>query len=130
MQNIILFVTSSPDSYMGKTAYKQAKMFAHSANECNLLAVFFYGDGVLAANQLRTPPADEFDVTQHWQTFSQEYKIPLILCSAAAQRRGVLNADEANYHGKLGNNLAPGFQIGGLAEYVELQANANKVIQY
>ncbi|MER2492264.1 sulfurtransferase complex subunit TusD [Catenovulum sediminis] len=127
MARFLLFVTSSPEQQSALSAFQFAKQ---ACQKHQLPAVFFYSDGVYIANELRSPPTDEFDLCQAWQTLAEQYKIELIICSAAAQRRGVLNLDEANYHGKSSYNLATPFRLGGLAEYVELQAQADKVLQF
>ena len=41
-------------------------------------------------------------------------KLDLVVCIAAAQRRGILDANEAKRHGKDVDNIAPGFRISGL----------------
>ena len=43
-------------------------------------------------NGLVYPANDEFNLTQAWQAFSTQHRIPLHLCVAASQRRGVVDA--------------------------------------
>lgn len=127
MKQILLFITSGPDTFVGRQAVLHAEKLSQLS--ATIRAVFFYGDGVQNANQLRTPPSDEFDCGQQWREFAKKNACELIVCSAAAQRRGVLDTSEAEYHQKNGFNLADGFRIGGLAEYVEHQGKVDEVIQ-
>ncbi len=129
MSQFIIFITANADSQDSFNAYQLAKSLLEQNSE-QLKTVFFYGNAVHIANQLRTPPSDEFDLTAAWQSLAEDYKVKLIICSAAAQRRGVLNKSEAQYHGHSQYNLATGFHIGGLAEYVTLQADCDKVVQF
>ncbi|MCU4677682.1 sulfurtransferase complex subunit TusD [Catenovulum sp. 2E275] len=129
MTQFLLFITASADSQDSFNAYQFAKHLLE-ADKNQLKSVFFYGDAVQVANQLRTPPSDEFDLTHAWQQLVTEFNLNLIVCSAAAQRRGILDKAEAEYHGHQQFNLATGFTIGGLAEYVTLQAECEKVVQF
>ena len=42
------------------------------------------------------------------------HHVDLVVCIAAAQRRGILDANEAKRQGKDADNIAPGFRISGL----------------
>lgn len=129
MTQFILFITSPADNQASFSAYQFATNIIKDKNS-QLAAVFFYGDAVQVANKLRTPPSDEFDLTQAWSALAASTQIPLLVCSAAAQRRGVLDESEAEYHGHSQFNLAANFTIAGLAEYVTLQAKCDKVVQF
>ena len=48
-----------------------------------------------------------------------KHRLDLVVCIAAAQRRGILDASEAKRHGKDGDNIAPGFRISGLGQLIE-----------
>ncbi|WP_016955295.1 sulfurtransferase complex subunit TusD [Catenovulum agarivorans] len=127
MAKILLFITSGPETDSGQSALSYAEQ---AVKHHSLAGVFFYSDAVYVANKLRTPPSDEINITQGWQTLSQQHAVELIVCSAAAQRRGILDASEADYHGLVGDSLAQHFRIGGLGEYVELQMQADRVVQF
>ena len=55
------------------------------------------------------PANDECNLTQAWQAFSAQHHIPLHLCVAASQRRGVVDALTAKETDK--TNLAEGFKM-------------------
>jgi len=54
----------------------------------------------------------------------------LVVCISAAQRRGLLHADEANRQGKLDNDLAAGFRISGLGQLVEATLVTDRLIVF
>ena len=70
--------------------------------------VFFYHDGVNNANKLAEPPSDDRNLVTLWSSLAEEHKVDLVVCVAAALRRGL--KDEI---------LAPGFRISGLGQLVE-----------
>jgi len=102
-------------------AADSAWQFAHAALAAGhaVTRVFFYHDGVHCATRLATPPQDDRDVIARWQRLAGEHGLDLAVCVAAAQRRGICDADEARRHGKDADNLAPGFRIAGLGALVE-----------
>ena len=76
-----------------------------------VVRVFFYHDGVYNGTRLGVPPQDDRNISERWTALGQQYDLELILCVAAAQRRGLLDEDEAKRAGKDASNMAPGFQI-------------------
>ncbi|WP_117085060.1 sulfurtransferase complex subunit TusD, partial [Klebsiella pneumoniae] len=60
-----------------------------------LLSIFFYREGVYNANQLTAPASDEFDLVRAWQALHDEHGVSLHICVAAALRRGITDAQEA-----------------------------------
>lgn len=91
--------------------------------------VFFYGDGVLHGNRLLTPPQDEPALLPRWQALA-ESGTELVVCVAAALRRGVLDADNARRFERDGENLAAGFIISGLGQLAEVLAEADRVVSF
>jgi tRNA 2-thiouridine synthesizing protein D len=53
--------------------------------------VFFYREGVHNASALASPPRDEHSLPLAWQQLAQEYQLDLVVCVAAALRRGILD---------------------------------------
>ena len=70
--------------------------------------VFFYHDGVNNSTRLTEPPQDDRNIVARWSKLAAEHGVDLVVCVAAALRRGI--KDE---------NLAPGFRISGLGQLVE-----------
>ena len=97
----------------------------HSINR-----VFFYHDGVYAANSLIAPPQDETPVSEQWQAFGTTNEIELIACIASCLRRGILDEAEAARYDKSAGNLAPGFTISGLGQLIDASINADRVVTF
>ena len=53
-----------------------------------------------------------------------------MVCVAAAQRRGILDKDEAKRNGKDGDNIAPGFRISGLGQLIEAGIEADRLLVF
>ena len=51
--------------------------------------VFFYHDGVNNANRLTEPPQDDRNIVKRWSKLADEHKLDLVVCVAAALRRGI-----------------------------------------
>jgi len=96
--------------------------------------VFFYHDGVNNASRLTLPPQDDRHVVNRWSELAQQHNIDLVVCVAAAQRRGMLDENEAKRNSKDSNqlvaNLAPGFRISGLGQLVEAGIQADRLVVF
>jgi len=84
-----------------------------------VMRVFFYHDGVHNASRLTEPPQDDRNVVQRWSALNAEHAVDLVVCVAAALRRGI--KDE---------NLAPGFRISGLGQLVEAGIQADRLVVF
>lgn len=127
--NFVLLVNASPHS---RQASGSAQHFARAACERGhrVTQVFFYGDGVDAGNRFAAPAADELNPTQVWTELARDHGVDLVLCVAAAQRRGVLDAGEAKRLGHAADNLAEGFRLGGLGQWVEASSSADRMVSF
>ena len=92
--------------------------------------VFFYHDGVYNATKLTEPPQDDRHIVNRWSALNAEHKVDLVVCVAAAQRRGILDADEAKRHGKSGDNIADGFRISGLGQLIEAGIQSDRLVVF
>jgi tRNA 2-thiouridine synthesizing protein D len=81
--------------------------------------VFFYHDGVYAANKLTEPPQDDRHVVNRWSKLAEDHGVDLVVCVAAALRRGI--KDEI---------LAKGFRISGLGQLVESAIHADRLVVF
>ena len=68
------------------TAYQFVKAALDKGHE--VPRVFFYHDGVNVSTRLSVPPQDERHIQKQWTALAQEHEIDLVVCIAAAQRRG------------------------------------------
>jgi tRNA 2-thiouridine synthesizing protein D len=116
----------------GSQAARSAYNFARSAcaNGHRVTQVFFFADGVSAGNAYSVPPQDEPSLTRDWAELASEHDIPLLLCVSAAQRRGVLDSTEGKRLGIGGGNLAEGFALAGLGQFVEACDAADRVVSF
>ena len=63
--------------------------------------MFFYHDGVNNGTRLTTtPPQDDRHIVNRWSELAAEHDLDLVLCVAAAQRRGLVDEGEAKRNGK------------------------------
>jgi tRNA 2-thiouridine synthesizing protein D len=95
-----------------------------------IFRVFFYHDGVNNGTRLATPPQDDRNITRRWKELAQDYNLDLVLCVAAAQRRGIVDSDEKKRHGKDADNMDPVFRISGLGQLIEAGILADRLITF
>ena len=99
------------------TAYQFAR--AAIAGGHVVWRVFFYHDGVNNASKLTAPPQDDRNVVTRWARLAEEHKVDLVVCVAAALRRGIQE-----------ENLAQGFRISGLGQLVEAGIKCDRLITF
>ncbi len=99
------------------TAYLFCKAAIAKGHE--ILRVFFYHDGVNNSTRLTEPPQDDRNIVSRWSKLATEHGVDLVVCVAAALRRGI--KDEI---------LAPGFRISGLGQLVEVAIEADRVVTF
>ncbi len=110
------------------TAYQFTKAALAKGHE--VVRVFFYHDGVNNGTRLTTPPQDDRHIVNRWSALAEEHGLDLVVCVAAAQRRGIVDSAEAKRHGKNADNLAPGFRISGLGQLIEAGVMADRLIAF
>lgn len=110
------------------TALQFAKAALAKGHE--IFRVFFYHDGVNNATRLAIPPQDDRNIPQLWTELQKEHDLDLVVCIAAAQRRGVLDEDEMKRQGKDANNIAEGFRISGLGQLIEAGIESDRLIVF
>lgn len=124
-----IVIQSSPFSRQSTaTAYRFAKALLEQEHE--LFRVFFYSDAVLLANNQVSPAQDEQQLPQLWQELGQKYNLDLVVCIAAAVRRGVLDSNEAKRYEKDTANLQQGFELSGLGQLAEALAVCDRVVTF
>lgn len=92
--------------------------------------VFFYHDGVNNGTRFGVPPQDDRNITVQWSELAEQHNIDLVVCVAAAQRRGLLDENEAKRHGKDGDNIANGFRISGLGQLIEAGIQCDRLVVF
>lgn len=81
--------------------------------------VFFYHDGVNNSTRLTEPPQDDRHIVNRWSKLAEDRGVDLVVCVAAALRRGI--RDE---------NLAPGFRISGLGQLIEAGIKSDRLVTF
>jgi tRNA 2-thiouridine synthesizing protein D len=99
------------------TAYLFCRAALEKGHE--IRRVFFYHDGVNNASSLTEPPQDDRNIVARWSKLAEEHKLDLVVCVAAALRRGIQE-----------ENLAPGFRISGLGQLVEAGIEADRLVTF
>jgi tRNA 2-thiouridine synthesizing protein D len=92
--------------------------------------VFFYHDGVNNGTRLTVPPQDDRNIVKRWSELADKHKLDLVVCIAAAQRRGLMDKSEAKRNGKDADNIAPGFRISGLGQLIEAGIQADRLVVF
>jgi len=110
------------------TAYQFAKAAIDAGHE--VFRVFFYHDGVNNATKLAVPPQDDRDIPKLWSELAKANNLDLVVCIAAAQRRGMMDVDEAKRQGFEDNNLNDGFRISGLGQLIEAGIESDRLVVF
>lgn len=84
-----------------------------------VMRVFFYHDGVNNATRLTEPPQDDRHIVNRWSALAADHQVDLVVCVAAALRRGIKN-----------EVLAPGFRISGLGQLVDAGIKADRLVTF
>lgn len=113
-----ILVNEGPYTHQASdSAYQFCKAALAKGHEIH--RVFFYHDGVDNATRLTEPPNDDRNVVNRWSKLAQEHTLDLVVCVAAALRRGI--KDEI---------LAPGFRISGLGQLIESGIQADRMVVF
>ena len=109
---------------------RRALRFAEAAlaGGHEIVRLFFYQDGVHIASSNIVTPQDEQDLAQQWATFISQHQLDGVVCIAAALRRGVLNADEAERYQRPGVNLQAPWELSGLGQLHDAIQSADRLI--
>lgn len=110
------------------SAYQFTKAALAKGHE--IVRVFFYHDGVNNGTRLAVPPQDDRNIQENWTALQKEHDLDMVLCIAAAQRRGILDENEAKRQGKDANNIAEGFRISGLGQLIEAGIQADRLVTF
>ena len=109
---------------------RRALRFAQAAlaGGHEIARLFLYQDGVHSATGNAVSPQDELDLPAEWLAFVTEHHIDAVVCIAAALRRGVLNTEEAQRHGRPAANLKAPWELSGLGQLHEAAQMADRLI--
>ena len=113
-----ILVNEGPFTHQASdTAYNFTKAALEKGHE--VFRVFFYHDGVNNANKLSEPQSDDRNLVKLWSDLAKQYDLDLVVCIAAALRRGL--KDEL---------VAEGFHISGLGQLIEAGIQADRLVVF
>ena len=113
-----LMVSEGPYTHQASdSAYQFVKAALDKGHE--IQRVFFYHDGVYNATRLTEPPQDDRHIVNRWSKLAEQHGVDLVVCVAAALRRGI--TDEV---------LAPGFRISGLGQLVDSGIKSDRMVVF
>lgn len=115
-------------SQASDTAYRSAQALLENGH--SLYRIFFYCDGVHHASALATPQQDETHYPKIWRDLAKANNIDLVVCIAAALKRGILNEQEASRYDHDHFNLLEGYDISGLGQLLDAAVTSDRLITF
>ena len=113
-----ILVNEGPFTHQASdSAYRFAKAAIDKGHE--VPRVFFYHDGVNNANKLSEPQSDDRNLVKLWGELASEHGVDLVVCVAAALRRGIKD-----------DILAEGFRISGLGQLIEAGIDNDRLLVF
>ena len=113
-----ILVNEGPFTHQASdSAYRFAEAAIAKGHE--VARVFFYNDGVYNANKLTEPQSDDRNPTALWADLAKQHDIDLVVCIAAALRRGIKE-----------EILEDGFRISGLGQLVEAGITNDRLVVF
>jgi len=110
------------------TAINYVKAAVEAGHE--IFRVFFYHDGVNNGTKFASPPQDDINIQKTWSELAAAHNIDLVVCVAAAQRRGIVDQGEMERNGKDGLNIMDGFRISGLGQLIEAGIESDRLVTF
>ncbi|MBF1801424.1 DsrE/DsrF/TusD sulfur relay family protein [Alloalcanivorax profundimaris] len=117
MTEFSLLVTAGPLGPGAFSALRTAR--AIQASSHSLYRLFFYGDGVLLANRFLHDAGSAGEAARAWQDWVAAERPPATVCVGAAQKRGLIS-----------DNLADGFALAGLGDWVDALGQGERVVHF
>lgn len=122
----VIALFSPPHSPAARRALRFAEAALAGGHEITRL--FFYQDGVYSASANTVTAQDELDVATAWSRFVADNQLDGVVCIAAALRRGVLNAEEAQRYSRPAANLQARWDLSGLGQLHEANQLADRLV--
>ena len=96
----------------------------------DLYRVFFFGDGVYCGDRFRQAHQTSVDWVKRWSEFGLSQDLDMVLCVSSALRRGVLDETEAERRQLQNSNIAPGFLVSGLGQWVDATLQSDRTVTF
>ncbi len=110
------------------SAYHFAKAALDKGHEIS--RVFLYHDGVNNSTRITSPPQDDRHIVNRWAELAEAHNLDMVVCVAAAQRRGIVDDGEAERNGKDATNIHPAFRISGLGQLIEAAIESDRLMVF
>ncbi len=123
-----LNIYAPPSAQGSRSALKFAQAVLAQGHE--LYRVFFYHDAVYSANSETVTPQDEKQPYGEWVSLAEKHNLDLVVCIAAALRRGILDSDEADRYEKAAVSVEPPFVLSGLGQLIDATVHSDRVITF
>ena len=121
---IVLFSPAHAPSSRRALRFAQAAL----AGGHEIVRLFFYQEGVHSASSNVVFAQDELDMTREWREWVHAQQLDAVVCIAAALRRGVLNAEEAQRYSRPAANLDAPWALSGLGQLHEATQLADRLV--
>jgi len=126
---ISLLIMSAPgENQSNQSALSFARAALDAGHE--IYRLFFYEQGVGTGTNLAVVPQDEYDLRAAWQELIQQHDLDAVVCVASALKRGLLNEEEAERYERPAANLAKGFTISGLGQWVDACIHSDRLVSF
>lgn len=113
-----VLVSEGPFNHQASdSAYHFVKAAIDKGHEVS--RVFFYHDGVNNGNRLSSPQQDDRNLVKLWGQLAKDHGVDLVICVAAALRRGIKD-----------DVLAEGFRISGLGQLIEVSMESDRLVVF
>ena len=113
-----ILVNEGPFTHQASdSAYRFASAAIEKGHQVS--RVFFYNDGVFNSNKLSEPQTDDRNLVTLWADLARANDIDLVVCIAAALRRGI--KEEV---------LRDGFRISGFGQMVEAGIENDRLVVF
>lgn len=124
----LVIQASAQKSEIARSALQFAEALIR--NQHQIYRIFFYGEGVLLANECAVFGQDETDIHSAWRSFISAQKIDAVVCIAAGLRRGVMNIRESARYQKNSAALAPEYELSGLGQLIDASVHSDRLITF
>ena len=81
-------------------------------------------------HRLTTPPQDDRHIVNRWADLAEKHDLDLVVCVAAAQRRGMVDDGEAERNGKDATNIHPEIPYLRLGQLIEAAVQSDRLVVF
>ena len=124
-----LLITASASNI---SAHRRALMFADALlnEQHSIHTIFFYGEGAGIGLSTRDVNSTLDRTNLNWCSISEKGKTRLILCVSSALAQGILDSSTSLQSKDFQENIATGFETGGLGSLVDAVANSDRLMSF